>query len=270
MSEPLLCRINHDLDVIAQETSTTADVPMEQRSLTPELMDDPAIDPLEHRTALRGLSRLNRLSRAPVSVAHAIRQLLDARNVPASRASLLDLACGGGDLLLGVRSIIGPAAPSLGPAQTTTDIAVDISSTALDVLRERAERRQFAVRCLKADVLAGPLPLTDAAVDVSMCSLFLHHLTHPGTLAVLREMARIARLGIVISDLSRTRTGLSLAWCAGRLLTRSRVVHADSVSSVRAAWTRDELTALAREAGLLRAEVRAIWPERLLLIWRRE
>lgn len=242
---------------------------MKKRELTPELMDDANIDPREHRRALRGLSRLNRLSRASVSVARAIQELLAARGIPASHASLLDLASGGGDLLLGVRRILGQASVSKSPEKVTTDVAVDISNTALEVLRERAEGHQLAVHRVRADVLAAPLPVGDAGVDVCMCSLFLHHLTRSDTLGVLREMARVARSGVVISDLARTRRGLLLAWCASRLMTRSRVVHVDSLKSVRAAWTRNELLELACEAGLHSAEVRAIWPQRLLLVWRR-
>ncbi len=242
---------------------------MDTRELTPELMDAANIDPQEHRRALLGLSRLNRLSLASVSVARAIKELLDARGTPASNASLLDFACGGGDLLLGVRGILGLPQASISPMQATTDIAVDISNTALEVLRERAEREQIAVRCVRADVLTAPLPIGDAGVDVCMCSLFLHHLTRSGALGVLREMARVARSGVVISDLARTRRGLMLAWCASRLMTRSRVVRVDSLKSVRAAWTRRELMDLAREAGLHTADVRAIWPQRLLLVWRR-
>lgn len=240
-----------------------------RRELTPELMDDANIDPQVHRRALLGLSRLNRLSQASASVARAIQELLAARGIPASNASLLDLACGGGDLLLGVRNTLGVASASNFPKPETADIAVDISSTALEVLRERAERQKLAVHRVRADVLAAPLPIGDAGVDVCMCSLFLHHLTRADTLGVLREMARVARSGVVISDLARTRRGLLLAWCASRLVTRSRVVHVDSLKSVRAAWTRSELLELAREAGLRTVEVRAIRPQRLLMVWRR-
>lgn len=249
--------------------STTAQTHMSQRVLTPELMDDAGLDPREHRRALCGLSRLNRLSRAPVGVACAVRQLLDARGISPSRATLLDLACGGGDLLLGVRGIIGGSRSNARPEERPTDVATDVSETALDVLRERAERQRLSVRCVRADVLAGPLPFAEASVDICMCSLFLHHLTRSDAVGVLREMARVARVGLVVSDLVRSRTGLVLAWWAGRLVTRSRVVHVDSIKSVRAAWTRDELAELAREAGLDLASTRAIWPQRTLLVWSR-
>jgi hypothetical protein len=102
-----------------------------------------------------------------------------------------------------------------------------------------------------------------------MCSLFLHHLQDRDAVRVLRELARVARVGLVVSDLARSRLGLVLAFGAGRAVTRSRVVHVDSVKSVRAAFTRDELAAMASEAGLNGANVREIWPERLLLTWSR-
>ena len=43
------------------------------RNLTPELMDDPALDPVRHGQALRGLARLNRVSGADRIPWHAIR-----------------------------------------------------------------------------------------------------------------------------------------------------------------------------------------------------
>lgn len=242
---------------------------MKQRVLTPELMDDSGLDTREHRRALLGLSRLNRLSRAPVRVAREVELLLHAQGVPVSQATLLDLACGGGDLLLGVRGILGGHATTTRTDSRPMDIGVDVSETALEVLRERAQDRRLAVRCVRADVLAGQLPIADAGVDVCICSLFLHHLTRAGAVGVLGEMARVARVGVVVSDLARSRAGLTLAWCASRLVTRSRVVHVDSLKSVRAAWSRHELADLAREAGMRSAHVRAIWPQRSLLVWRR-
>jgi ubiquinone/menaquinone biosynthesis C-methylase UbiE len=240
---------------------------MKQRVLTPELMDDAAIDPREHRRALRGLGHLNRLSRAHVSVASAVAGMLATRGIPASRASLLDLAAGGGDLILGVRDIVGRFDDQT--TEESGDVAADISATALEVAREHAERRGHRLRLLCADVLSAPLPLADASVDVSMCSLFLHHLQDRDAVRVLRELARVARAGVVVSDLARSRLGLVLAFGAGRAVTRSRVVHVDSVKSVRAAFTRGELAAMATRAGLNGADVREIWPERLLLTWSR-
>lgn len=241
---------------------------MKHRVLTPELMDDAGLDPAEHRRALSALSRLNRLSRASETVAHAVDELLRIRGIPASQATLLDLACGGGDLLVGVRAILGSSLAKSDHVDRP-DLAIDISQTALDVVRRRAAHSRVVVRCIRADVLAGPLPIADAGVDISMCSLFLHHLTRSDAVRVFRELARVARVGVAVSDLVRSRVGFMLAWSAGRLVTRSKIVHVDSLKSVRAAWSREELAELAEEAGLRSARIRAIWPQRSLLVWSR-
>ncbi|MEO0588061.1 MAG: nucleotide-binding protein, partial [Planctomycetota bacterium] len=66
-----------------------------QRDLQPELMDDPAIDPAEHRRALRGLDRIHRLTLTTRIVAHHLASLTHI--LPADhRLTLLDVACGGG------------------------------------------------------------------------------------------------------------------------------------------------------------------------------
>ena len=85
---------------------------------------------------------------------------------------------------------------------------------------------------------------------------------------VLRSMATAARLGGVVSDLVRSRTGLVLAILGTTLLARSRVARVDGPLSVRAARTPREYRILADRAGLPQAVVRRAWPERVVLEWR--
>jgi hypothetical protein len=82
-------------------------------------------------------------------------------------------------------------------------------------------------------------------------------------------MAAAAARAVGVTDLERSRAGLALAWLGSRVLSRSYVVHHDAPASVRAAFTRAEIAALAREAGLEGATVRRAWPERWTLWWRR-
>ena len=239
---------------------------MRNRLLTPELMDDPALDPTEHRRALAGLNRLNVLSRAAKPVYGALAAMQRARQlkgqVASERTSIVDIATGGGDLLLEL-------ARELSAAQRGRLLGVDISPTALATAQQNASAAGLAAEWLAADVVRGGLPLGDQSMDFAVCSLFLHHLESDEVVRVLKELARISRIGIIISDLRRSRAGLLLAASAGRIVTRSAVVHADSVKSVRAAWTQGELAELAAAAGLDNARVERIWPCRLLLSWQR-
>ena len=70
------------------------------RERIPELMDDPALDPLEHRRALVGLARLNRYSG---STAVLWKPLVEfARRRPEQLIRVLDVATGSGDVPIGL------------------------------------------------------------------------------------------------------------------------------------------------------------------------
>lgn len=236
---------------------------MQPRVLTAELMDDPGLDPALHAQALAGLGRLNRLSHAARPVCREVRALLRGVSMEPAKATVVDIATGAGDLLIGL------ARDGIGTAPEGRLIGVDISATALEIARARAADAKLPAHWLAADVLNRPLPMQDQSVDLCVSSLFLHHLEGPSVARLLSEMARVARIGIVISDLRRSRLGLALAVVAGRVMTRSHIVHVDSVKSVRAAWTQEELQDLAVQGGLRNARVRLIWPQRLLLTWSR-
>ena len=55
---------------------------------------------------------------------------------------------------------------------------------------------------------------------------------------LLREMARVARLGVVVNDLDRTRLGWIGAWLIGHLLTGNRYTRYDAPLSVLRAYRR--------------------------------
>src|SRR5260221_14405848 len=63
-------------------------------------------------------------------------------------------------------------------------------------------------------------------------------------------MGRVARLGVVVNDLQRSRLGWLGAWFLGHLLTANRYTRHDSTLSVRRAYRPDEMVELLRAAGL--------------------
>ena len=50
-------------------------MPLARRDRQPELMDDPALDPAEHRVALAALARINRISRSAGILWPAVKEL---------------------------------------------------------------------------------------------------------------------------------------------------------------------------------------------------
>jgi ubiquinone/menaquinone biosynthesis C-methylase UbiE len=94
------------------------------------------------------------------------------------------------------------------------------------------------------------LPYADRSFDVAHCSLVLHHLSPDEAVVLLGEMARVARLGVVVNDLDRSRLGLIGALLIGHLLTGNRYTRMDAPLSVRRSYRLDEAAALLRAAGV--------------------
>ena len=224
------------------------------RDRIPELMDDPAIDPVAHRRALAGLARLNRFSGSVGVLWPAIAKL--ARQLQRT-IRVLDVATGSGDV---PRKLLARATR----AGVNLEVAgCDLSPTAI----AEAARHANSVRFFVHDALRDPLP---PGFDVVTCSLFLHHLSDDEAVALLANMELAAGRLILVNDLARSRFNYCAVWAACRLVTRSRVVWFDGPASVRSAFTSTEALTLAKRAGLEGATVRGKFPSRFLLSWSRE
>jgi 2-polyprenyl-3-methyl-5-hydroxy-6-metoxy-1,4-benzoquinol methylase len=229
-----------------------------ERVVEPEVMDDPALDERQHYHALKGLSRINRLSVSSRIVWGPLARL--AKSLGVRRLRVLDIATGSGDVPLALWRRGRRRGLEL------EILGVDISPRAVEYGRRRAEQAGANLRFEMRNVFEQPLPEGCHAV---MCSLFLHHLNRNQAVQLLRSMAAAAQHLVLVNDLERSRMGLLAAEAVCRLATTSRVVHIDGPRSVRAAFTPQEAAALAREAGLNNARVERRWPFRYVLTWRR-
>jgi 2-polyprenyl-3-methyl-5-hydroxy-6-metoxy-1,4-benzoquinol methylase len=220
-------------------------------------MDEPGLDPVEHRRALRALALVNCLSLTAGRIWNEIRrQAADAGSRP---LRLLDVACGGGDTIRQLKrraSRVGIPLDAHG---------CDVSPWALTFAREQASREGVEVTFFELDALGSPIP---SGYDLVCSTLFLHHLTEDQVVGLLTGMAGAGRT-LLVQDLLRTRAGYWLAWSTLRLLSRSRVAQVDGPRSVLASFRVPEMAALARSAGLSGARIVPCWPQRFALFWSR-
>ncbi|GAC1437077.1 MAG: hypothetical protein NVSMB65_11270 [Chloroflexota bacterium] len=179
-----------------------------------------------------------------------------AHGLPAGQPlTVLDVAAGAGDV---PRALV-TWARRRGLSIAVT--AVDLSPAVLAVARRRCATYP-EITCRQADARALPWP--DRAFDVVLCSLALHHFDPGEAEIVLRELARLARRGIVVPDLERSVLGylgarvLSLIW-------RSPLTRHDGPLSVRRSYTPTEARYLLQRAGLTRGRVTRHFPCRMVL-----
>lgn len=227
---------------------------LSRRHLETELMDAPGLEPGRHAHALRALARVNLLSLTAARVWSRVSRIAGngTRTI-----RVLDVACGGGDVAV---ALAHRARRHGLPVEVH---ACDMSAFALEHARAHAEAKGVPVRFFRMDVVESDLP---AGYDLVCSSLFLHHLSEPQAVAVLRNMASAGSSGVV-QDLVRGRIGYALAVATLGLATRSDVARTDGERSVRAAFTVPEVRTMALDAALPNARVRRCWPQRIELAW---
>lgn len=231
---------------------------LKHRHRQPELMDDPALDDAIHRQALAGLRRVNSISRTTAVFENAIIGSGVFEQSGSEPVRILDIACGGGDLVIQLSQ-------RFRKQNRSVEIeGCDISSTAIDFATHQARDAGCKhTRFFKRDVLSDELP--PRSYHFTMCSLFMHHLDEPDAIQLLKLMNQTASEAALVDDLDRTRLGYWLAWIGCRLLSRCRIVHVDGPRSVEGAFTTAEAIALAEDAGWLEPKIDRHWPERFLL-----
>ena len=225
------------------------------RRVEPELMDRQDLDLRSREQALAGLRRINRVS---LTARHLWRPIADFARRAARPVRVLDVASGGGDVVLDLaRSARRTALP------VRVD-GCDLNPDAVAQANARVQGQSLDCTFFVHDVLAGPLP---SGYDIITNTLFMHHFEDDAAVRVL-EAIRAAGAGlIVISDLARGAGGFLLAHLACQCLTRSYIVHYDGPRSVAAAFTFNEFSAIADRAGFRGHRIRPTWPCRFLFTW---
>ena len=208
-------------------------------------MDDPDLPLADYEAILGDLERVNRvtLTHRPTLawLDRATRALPPGREV-----SILDVACGRGDLLRAI------AARFARPLRLQ---GIDLNPRSIAAAR----RLGGPIAYRTADVFAFA---PDPAPDFVVSSQFTHHLADDDVVRFLAWMEANSRRGWFVSDLRRT----AFAYWGFRLLCRAAgwhaIVRADGTASIARAFRPAEWRALLDRAGLT-ATVQTHIPSRL-------
>ena len=126
--------------------------------------------------------------------------------------------------------------------------------------------RTIATRISVHAADATALPYPDKSFDIAMASMFLNHFSSRDAVAVVTEMDRVSRDGVLINDLHRFDLPYLAAAGLTRLLPATPMIRNDAPLSVARGFTGPELYRIARKAGLTRVRIRWKWAFRWLLI----
>ena len=224
-------------------------VPSRRRGV--EILDDPATDSVLRARSIGDVTRSNRLLGGTRAVLAELGRVFPKLG---ANATLLDVGTGLADIPRRAR-------------ERARDQGLALHTFGLD----EAASLTIAVKSALDGSVCGDaraLPVATGSVDVVTCSQLLHHFADDEIPAVLRELDRVARGWIVVSDLRRSWLAALGFWLVSWPLGFHRVTRHDGFVSVLRGFTVDELAQHVLVATGQRADVRRYLGYRLTATWR--
>ncbi|MFL5561352.1 MAG: methyltransferase domain-containing protein [Gemmatimonadaceae bacterium] len=204
-----------------------------------EKLEVPGVPGAVVRRSLADVARANALFGGTRAVLSELRPLLAARARSSGdrTLTLLDVGTGIGDIAL---------AAQREAVRRGVGLATIGADSSIPLLGSASQRLDMT---LAANALE--LPFADWSVDIVVCSQLLHHFTEREIASVLRELHRVARVRVIISDLRRSWMAAAGIWLASFPLHFHPISRHDGVLSVLRGFTAPELGAhIVRATGV--------------------
>ncbi|GHM98929.1 hypothetical protein WSM22_04190 [Cytophagales bacterium WSM2-2] len=229
-----------------------------KRSDGVEIMDDLNCNGEVVNQTLRELEFINRTLGGNNITVTGVRSLL--KDSSKSPVEIVDLGCGGGDMLVLLKKKINDQRHALklhgvdaNPniidyAIKNTSAYPGISYEAVNILSPEFQSRKF---------------------DIAVATLFFHHFTSSQLSDVLRKLYNQCDIGIIINDLHRHPLAYySIKFLTG-LFSKSAMVKFDAPLSVLRGFTRNEMQQILQDAGISSYSLQWRWAFRWKVIIRK-
>ena len=200
-----------------------------------ELMDAVDCDPVRLDRTLRRFAVINRLvgGWAAVVRREMLPRLDDARRTGAT-VRVLDVGCGGGDVLRDVTARLRRH------GLRVEGVGIDPDPRAIAVAT-RIETPGITYRALHAEGLAAAMPEAGETFDLVFSNHVLHHLTDPQRRSFLAATASLASRVVIHSDIRRGRLAYTLYALLAIPFARGTFLRIDGLRSIRRSYRAREL-----------------------------
>lgn len=194
-----------------------------------ELMDDPACDPVLLRRTLERFRLVNRLVAGWDGLYRS--HILPTLAAAGGRGRILDIGCGGGDVLR--RVVLLARRDGL----TVEGLGIDPDAHAIEVAAAAPPVPGIVFRRADSTLLASE----GERADVVISNHLLHHLSDTDRSTVLADSDRMSRHLVLHADIARSRAAYAAYAVAITPLAPGSFLRTDGLRSIRRSYTPAEL-----------------------------
>lgn len=211
---------------------------MSTRSAEKEKLDDLSLQGEPLHKALKSLAWINRWFGNQRAVINAILSICEKEKKP---LHIIDLGCGGGDLILAVAK----ALRKKGIEFTITGIDGNANSLGYAEINCAG----FAeIKFLHADILNDEFKIEPC--DILISSHFIYHFSEEGLIRFLRNNSPVIARAIIFSELERRRFAILLFKLGRFLLPISKLAKQDGLLAIKRSFTKKEWLSILQKTGI--------------------
>lgn len=221
------------------------------RSSGVEIMDDLNCKGEVVDQTLRELEFINRTLGGNAVTVNGVKELLREKNIEA--VSIMDLGCGGGDMLKLLKHELKINASFMG-------IDANPNIVAYAIQNNQDSSISFETVNILSDKFSALM------CDVTIATLFFHHFDDDQLAKIFKQLKKQSRIGIVINDLHRHPLAYYSIKLLTRLFSKSSMVKYDAPLSVLRGFTRKELIDILNKTGIIHYRIKWKWAFRWQVI----
>lgn len=229
------------------------------RTEAEEIMDDFLMDGPILNDALDKLATINKLLGGNSVTLNGLKLLLKNQS-KSKRITIIDLGCGGGDMLRAI------AKYGQSEGYDFELIGVDANKNATDYAKTFSSDNDN-IRFVHADVFSEEFKTMQ--YDIVITTLFLHHFKEGELSDLLKHLLKTVKIGIVVNDLHRSRWAYYLFKLITIPVTNKMIIE-DGLTSVLRGFKRSELAGLSKQLNI-KYQLKWKWAFRYRwILWRSE
>lgn len=220
-----------------------------QRTRESEVMDDFELQGKELDQTLQDLDKVNRWLGGNKITLKGIKKIL-AETSSEEPVQIADIGCGNGTML---RQIAAYGRKNNIDLELT---GIDANPHAIKIA-ERMAKDYSEISFEALNIFSREF--AEKKYDIVLCTLTLHHFEDEQIKQLLRQFVEMARLGVVINDLQRSRLAYYLfqAFCA--VFIRNDIARDDGLTSILRGFRKKDLENFAGDLKVRTQKIRWKW-----------